>query len=209
MADPLATVADVQSRYPGPWSDSLAARVPSLLTDASTVVRTYTRQMFAPASTSTTETIRPIGDRIRLRQSPVTAVTAVAMVDTLQTSGLLTLPMGAWMWDGGQEIWIGGITTVINVPDEITQLLQYQTPLMRVSYTHGYTTMPDPVVTVVCSMICRVLDTPGPTSAPSSTVGGLSYRLSATAQDGVLGLTDAEMRMLAPFRRVGTTVELR
>lgn len=209
MADPLATVADVQSRYPGPWSDSVATRVASLLVDASTVVRTYTRQTFSAAPTTITETIRPIGDRLRLRQAPVTAVTAVGIVDTLQTNSLLVLPMGAWMWDGGQEIWIGAIQTVINLPDEITYLLQYQTPLMRVIYVYGYTTMPDPVVTVVCSMVCRVLDTPGPTSAPSSTVGGLSYRLSAAAQDGVLGLTDAEMRMLAPFRRAATTVELR
>lgn len=205
--NPLATPDDVTARYPGTLSADQAARLPSLLADASTVVRSYTRQQFDPATT--TERIRPIGERVLLRQRPVTAVTAVAIVDMLQNNNLLALPLGAWIWDGGQEIWIGAINPVINLPDDVTYLLQYETPLMQVTYQHGYGATPDDVVTVVCSMVCRVLDTPGPTSMSSSTVGALAYRLSPAAMDGVLGLTDGEMRMLAPFRRPATTVELR
>lgn len=203
----LATPDDVVNRYTGILGDDQAGRLPSLIGDASAVVRNYTRQTFDVATTA--ENIRPVGDRVRMRQMPVTAVTGVSIVDTLQTGGLLTLPMGAWMWDGGQEIWVGAINSVINLPDDITYLLQYQTPLMQVTYTHGYATTPPAVVAVVCSMICRLLDVPGPTSVTSQTVGALSYRLSATAMDGVLGLTDSEMRMLAPYRRPATTVELR
>lgn len=205
--NPLARIDDVASRYSGTLTDDQIPRVATLLADASTVVRSYTRKTFTVATT--TENIRPVGDRIRLRQTPVTAVSAVGIVNTLQSGNLLALPLGAWIWDGGEEIWIGAINTVINLPDDVSHLLQYQTPLMQVTWSHGYATVPDGVVTVVCSMVCRVLDTPGPTSAPSTTVGALSYRLSTTAQDGVMGLTDGELRMLTPYRRSGTTVELR
>lgn len=205
--DALAAPDDVAVRYPGTLSGDQMARVPALLGDASTVVRNYTRQQFSLATT--TENIRPIGDRLRLRQAPVTAVTAVSLVDTLTAGSLLPLPMGAWMWDGGQEIWLGAINTLINLPDDITELLQYQTPLVQVVYSHGYDATPDTVVTVVCSMVLRVLDLPGPVSVVSSTIGSLSYRLGVAAQDGVLGLTASEMRMLAPYRRAATTLELR
>jgi hypothetical protein len=207
--DTLAAFGDVAARYPGTLTGDQAARVPGLLADASTVVRSYTRQVFT--ASTTTEQIRPMGDRVRLRQAPVTAVTEVALVDTLTAGSLLILPMGAWMWDGGNEVWLGAITTVINLPDDITELLQYQTPLIQVAYSHGYPdgAMPDAVVTVVCSMVCRALDMPGPVSVASSTVGSLSYRLGTAAQDGILGLTASEMRMLTPFRRVATTAELR
>jgi hypothetical protein len=207
VSDPLATAEDVTNRYPGPLSADQLARLPGLLADASTVVRSYTRQEFSVDTT--TERIRPIGDRVRLRQAPVTAVSAVGVVNTLQVNNLVVLPLGAWMWDGGQEIWIGAIGSVINLPDDLTEILQYQVPLMQVTYTHGYATSPDTVITVVCSMVTRALDFPGVTSAASATVGGLSYRLTTTAQDGVLGLTASEMRMLGQYRRSATTMELR
>jgi hypothetical protein len=207
VAEPLALPTDVTNRYAGSLTTEDTTRVPALLADASAVVRSFTRQQFAAATT--TERIRPIGSRVRLRQSPVTAVGSLAIVDPLQDGELLVLPVGVWMWDGGQEIWLGEISPVINVPDEATLLLRYGTPLVQVSYTHGYPTVPDDVVTVVCSMVIRTLDTPGPTSMVMSTVDGLTYKLGGTAQDGVLGLTPSEQRVLAPYRRTATTVELR
>lgn len=205
--DPLATLGDLTARYPGTLTTDQQSRALALLGDASTVVRTYTRQTFTTATT--TERIRPIGDRALLRQAPVTAVTAVGLVDTLQSGNLVSLPMGAWMWDGGQEVWIGAISTVINLPDDVTELLQYQVPLMEVTYSHGYDAVPDPAIAVVCSIVCRALDLPTSGGVASQTVGALSYRLTAAGQDGVLGLTDSERLLLAPYRRSATTVELR
>ncbi|HEX5119848.1 MAG TPA: hypothetical protein VFW65_32075 [Pseudonocardiaceae bacterium] len=205
--EPLATLDDVTARYPGTLTQDQQGRAAALLTDASTVVRSFTRQQFTAGAS--TERIRPIGERLYLRQSPVVSVDAVAVVDVLATSGLLTLPLGAWMWDGGQEIWIGALNVVINLPDDIAELLEYEVPLVQVTYTHGYDTIPDPVISVVCSVVVRALDIPGPTGIVSQTVGGLSYRLSPAAQDGVLGLTDAERCLLAPYRRPASTVELR
>ncbi|SRR5437763_3397476 len=203
----LASTADVESRYPGEMSADNLARLPALLDDASAVVRSYTRQQFTTATT--TERIRPIGQTVKLPQKPVTAVNTVSLVDTLQSGNLLALPLGAWMWDGGQEVWIGGANVVINLPDDVSQLLQYQVPLVEVNYTHGYTTVPAEVVAVVCSMVIRFVDVPGPTGMQSQTVGPYGYRLSTTAQEGILSLTASEMRVLAPYRRSATTVELR
>lgn len=203
----FAQPTDVQNRYMGTVSSDNLARLPSLLADASAVVAAYCRQTFTTATT--TERIRPIGDRVRLRQSPVATVDSVALVDMLQASQLIMFPLGAWLWDGGQEIWLGGLNTVINLPDQVTHLLQYQTPLMEVTYTHGYADIPEPVVAVVCSMVLRFIDIPASVGMPSTTVGALSYRLSSTAEDGILGLTASEQRTLAPYRRAATTVELR
>lgn len=205
--DPLALVSDITSRYGGTLPAGSTGRIPSLLIDASAVVRSYTRQDFT--ASTTTERIRPIGDRVRLPQTPVTAVLNVAIVDPLESGGMLTLPLGVWLWDGGQELWLGGLRTVINLPDELTHLLEYQTPLMQVTYTHGWAAVPDAAVSVVCSMVSRAVDMPGPTSVIMQKVGELTYKIGTTAQDGVLGLTDAEQRMLAPYRRAANTVELR
>lgn len=137
------------------------------------------------------------------------SVNTVAMVDSLSGGDLITFPVGSWIWDGGAEIWIGGLREVINVPEAVTHFLEYQVPLMEVSYTHGYAQIPDPVVSVICAMIIRYIGIPASTGMPVNRVGEVEYRLSLPAQEGLLGLTDSEMRLLAPYRRPGTTVELR
>jgi hypothetical protein len=200
-------VDDVTARYQGTLSADNLARLPALIADASTVVTSFTRQQFVSATT--TERIRPIGDRVRLRQAPVASVGTVAMVDTLTTGNVIAFPIGAWIWDGGQEIWIGGLRTVINIPEALTHFLEFQIPLMEVTYTHGYTQIPDAVVTVICAMVIRYIGIPASTGMPVNRVGEVEYRLSLPAQEGLLGLTDSEMRLLAPYRRPGTTVELR
>lgn len=203
----LALVEDVTDRCQGALSTDNLARLPSLIADASTVVSSYCRQQFVLATT--TERIRPIGDRVRLRQAPVASVDTVAMVDTLHTGDLILFPLGSWIWDGGQEIWIGGLRTVINIPEALTHFLEFQVPLMEITYTHGYAEIPDPVVTVICAMVIRYIGIPASTGMPVNRVGEVEYKLSLPAQEGLLGLTDSEMRLLAPFRRPGTTVELR
>lgn len=204
---PLASVDDVMARYPGVLPTTAVARIPVLLADASVAVRSWCIQDFTLETT--TDRIRPIGSTVRLPQRPVQSVTAVSIVDTLQTGNVLNLPLGAWVWDGGEEVWIGAVQQVINLPDEVSWLLQNQVPLIEVVYSHGYATSPDPVVTVVCSMVIRSLDLPGPTAITDNTVGPVSYRTSNAAQEGILGLTDGEKRLLSRYRRAGTTVELR
>jgi hypothetical protein len=203
----LASVDDIQARYPGNLAADALTRIAALLDDASAVVRSYTRQQFTQSQTTTR--IRPVGHKVILAQRPVTSVDTVSLVDSLQPGGLIALPVGSWMWDGGAELWIGGLDVVVNLPDEVTQLLRYEIPLIEVTYTHGYAEVPADVVSVVCSMVARVIDIPGPVGMQYQTVGPFGYRLSATAQEGILSLTPSEQRVLDVYRRKTRTVELR
>ncbi|MBA8925936.1 hypothetical protein BC739_003135 [Kutzneria viridogrisea] len=178
-----------------------------LLGDASAVIRQHTRQAFTRAQT--TERIRPIGDKAVLPQHPVISVDSVAVVDPLQANNLLPIPLAAWLWDGGQELWLGQMGTVINLPEDTLDLFQFATPLLQVTYTHGWDTIPDIVKAVTCSMVLRSLDLPGPGGIASQTVGPFGYRLSSVAQDGILALSTSEQAMLAPYRRQAVSVELR
>jgi hypothetical protein len=205
--DPLATVADVQARYPATLSTADQARVQALLADASSVVRRFTRQQFT--SSQTTDRVRPIGYKARLPQRPVVSVTSVAIVDALQPGNLLPIPFAAWLWDGGDEIWLGQMDTVVNLPEDVLDLYRYNTPLIQVDYTHGYARVPDVVVAVACSMVLRNFDLPGAQGVASQQVGPFGYRLSTTGQDGILALSDSEKAALAPYRRQLATVELR
>lgn len=199
--DPLASLADVQARYP--VSPDQEARVGTLLADASTVVRSYTRTDFTV--TDTVARIRPIGGRIILPQRPVVAVNSVKVFDYNEN---LIVIVG-WMWDGGQEIWLLAGEVVINLAEGLRDLLRYNTPLCQVDYTHGYDAVPSDIVTVVCGMVIRALATPGYGSVQSQTAGPFSQRLSPAAVDGIVGLTASDRAILNGYRTSARTLELR
>lgn len=205
--DPLATVDDIQARYPATLSAPDRLRVQALLADASAVIRTFARQQFTQSQA--TDRVRPIGFKAVLPQRPVVSVQSVAIVDVLQPNNLLPLPFAAWLWDGGNELWLGQMDVVANMPEDVLDLYRYNTPLIQVDYTHGYATIPDPVVAVACSMVLRNFDLPGAQGVASQQVGPYGYRLSTTGQDGILALSDSEKAALAPYRRQLATVELR
>lgn len=207
MVDPLASLYDVQARYPVAISTSDQPRVQQMLVDASAVVRSFTRQQFTWSQS--TDRVRPIGHKLILPQKPVVSVDAVAIVDVLQAGNLLPIPLSAWVWDGGQEIWLGQMDVVVNLPEDVLDLYRHNTPLLQVTYTHGYAVVPDDVRAVVCNMVIRTLDLPGVGGAQSQMVGPYSYRLSNTGMDGILALSDSEQKMLTRYRRKGRTVELR
>lgn len=204
---PLAALADVQARYPTTIPTADEPRVQQLLADASAVVRTWTRQQFTQQQT--TERIRPIGNKVLLPQRPVVSVDSVAIVDVLQPNNLLPIPVAAWLWDGGSELWLGQMDIVVNLPEDVLDLFRYQTPLLQVAYTHGYAQVPDVAVAVTCSMTIRAYDLPGTSGMQAQNVGPFGYRLSAAGQDGILALSDSEKALLAPYRRQAATVELR
>lgn len=206
--DPLATLDDLESRYLGTIDSADQPRVLSLLADASAVVRRYTRQQFTKAQT--TERIRPVGYRLILPQRPVISVDSIGVVDAYQQGQVLPIPLGAALWDGGQELWFGQTNSVINLPEEVLALWEYATPLVEVVYTHGYEQSPDIVVAVVCSMVLRAVDLPSASGMQSQSVGPFRYQLSATAQDGIMSLTASERESLDVFRANKIrTVELR
>lgn len=202
MAALLAELTDVADRVPALAPDQ-ETRVQSLLSDASAVVRSYTKQDFTLAQSTTR--IRPIGGRLRLPQRPVIGVDSVKVFD--YNENLVTI--AGWMWDGGNEVWLLVGEVVINLAEGLRDLFRYNTPLCQVTYTHGYDQTPDDIVTVVCGMVGRALATPGYGSIQSQTAGPFSQRLSPAAIDGIVALTDSDRKILNRYGPRGSTVELR
>lgn len=199
---PLATPDDVQARMFRDLSVAEFGRVEVMLTDASAVIRNYTRQLFT--STRATERIRPIGYRLRLPHRPVVTVHSVMLVvrETL-------IPATGYIYDGADEIWLTDPGQIINLPETAYEWLATHTPVAEVDYTSGYATTPPDVVGVACSMITRSLSAPGAGGIISEAVGEYTYRLSDAAAQGPLTLTDTEKAILAAYRRPGVAVELR
>lgn len=201
---PLVSVADVLTRLPdGVTVD--AARVGALARDVSAAVRSYTKQDFTVRES--VGKVRPVGYRLKLPQAPVVAVTSVAV---RLPGGSGTTPLPGWYWDGSNEVWLLNESQVINLPEELGEVLAWQTPMCHVTYTHGYEQTPDDVVGVVCSALVRVVTAPGGGGVVSEAVGEYSYRLSDAAVQGPMMLTQAEKDALSSYRpRRTATAELR
>lgn len=199
---PLAQSSDVTARLPATLTVP-TGRMTALIADASAVVRSYTKQQFTQSQT--TERIRPIGYRIRLPQKPVVSVDSLSLI--LNNAAPVAFP-GFW-WDGSDEVWLLNENQVINLAEELMYALRYETPVALIQYTHGYSTTPDDVLAVVCSMITRTLTAPGLGGVVSEGVGEYNYRLSDAAAQGALTLTDSEKSVLSSYRRRTTVLESR
>lgn len=174
---PLATIADLEDRLGRSFSTDETARAYALLDDASAKVRAYTRQQITESTS--TDRVRTRNGVVRLPQRPVTAVTAVA--DTLATA------LDA-VWDGGE------------------QLRLYFDGYVDVTYTHGYATVPDDIVTVVAGVAARsfsgYLAGPAVWQQPSAaltpdTIGAIIPAPAATAP----AFTDDDKAILDGYRR--------
>ena len=203
---PLVSVNDVVSRLPsGITVDD--ARVVALIQDASASVRNFTKQDFT--INTTTLNIRPQGYRIKLPKKPVLDVVSLQLKLPGSTAGVYTTVPG-WYWDGSDEVWLTDGSSIINLAEEVITALRWHTPTCRVTWKHGYDEVPDGVVGVVCSMITRLITAPGLGGVISETVGEFSYRLSDTAVQGPMALTEAEKFTLQDYQPKGSkTIELR
>lgn len=202
---PLVVVDDIQARLPSAFAATIEApRAIALIKDASAAVRRYTKQDFTV--NQSTVSIRPIGYRLKLPQRPVISVDNI----TVKLPGGAQSVIPGWYWDGSDEVWLVNAGSIINLSEELLFILQWQTPVCQVTYTHGYTLVPDDVMGVVCSMVVRVLTAPGLGGVISESVGEYSYRLSDTAAQGPMALTQAEKDTLKAYLpRRASTAELR
>lgn len=201
---PLASVDDIVVRVPSAV-DVPVDRTTALIADASAVVRSFTRQQFTVSQT--TDRIRPIGYRVRLPQRPVVSVDGLSL---LLLNNVVPQPFPGWWWDGSDEVWLVTGDQVINLAEELQFALRWQTPICLVQYTHGYTTTPDDVVTVIGSMVTRALGAPGMGGVVQEGAGQFTYRISDVAAQGVVALNDAEKEILKRYRPYrNATAELR
>lgn len=206
MTTTLAELSDVEDRLGRDLTDTETGRTVAALRDASAVVRRYTRRTFT--AETTTQRLRPVGYTVRLLQRPVTAVTAVSVIG----DGGTAIPIPAWAWDGGSELWVyGDSEQVINLPEAIADLWAYRTPMVEVTYTHGFAEIPDDVVAVVAGKAVVALSLPasGGGVMSSETADAYSYQLAGFARSGPLGLSQADREILNAYRPGARSIELR
>lgn len=185
-AEPLATIADVECRLGRTLTDVEADRMECLLRDASAAVRAYTGQ-YLSLVTDDPVRLKVKGGAIRLPQRPVVEVAAVT--NTTGTTLLHT-------WDAGPQIWLSSYLPVANATYG-----RRGTTYVDVVYTHGYATIPDDIVAVVCQIAARALGTAADqTGVQSETIVSYSYQLGAAAAAGGLGMLPAERQVLDRYK---------
>lgn len=201
--DALAEVDDVLARLPPGILNPQDPRIQAVLNDVSAVVRNYVRRDFT--TTQYVARLRPNGWRIRLPQRPVVSVDQVQLIVYQET-----ITLAGWFWDGLDEIYLaldGDI--IINLSETVLDWMRDFSPVAQVTYSAGYAEVPADVVAVTCSAAVRTLTTPSFGATDREGVGEYNVSLTATAALGALALNDAEKSMLAKYRRIGATAELR
>ncbi len=208
----LAQVADVEARIGRAIVDSERTQVTTMLRDASAVVRNYTRKTFTPV-VGDVLVLRPTGNTVRLPQRPVNAVTSVTLIapEGENNTDNLRIPLPVWYFDGIDELWIygGPNNQIINLPEALWDLWQNRTPLVEVTYDHGYADIPDEVIAVVAGMVVRTQTTPGRGNVSSESAGDYHYSVSFQVQLGPLALSDPERMLLNTYKNKMNTIELR
>lgn len=201
----LATLDDLEQRLGRDMTDVEAARVDALLADASAMVRAFTGQDFAVVEDDQV-TLRGQGGTIRLPQRPVTAVTSVVAIGG---DGAPDVTVVDWVWDGIDQIRIGEGSFVINLPAVWWDDDGYP-GTYRVTYSHGYETVPADVVAVVCGMVMRTLTAPTMAGGVrSETIGPYSYQLDAAGTGLSVAMSQADRDALKRYRRTEGMISVR
>jgi len=185
--DPLATEDDVETELTRALTSAEAVRVAGLLTQASRLVRRKTRQTFTLATS--TDVLRITHSEIRLPQRPVTAVSEVALVGY---DGVTTYPV-PFVWDGLDMVTLFGEQQVLNLPE---LLKDYAASTAAVTYTHGYSTIPDDVVGITARMVARVYLAPGTPGVSYQSTGPFSYRVTDGYNPGLVTLAQEDVDAL-------------
>lgn len=213
--EPLATFDDVNVRL-GRDGSADVDRISALLIDASAAVRSYTGQQFTAATETRRLRVRshpntpiePSGHFVILPQRPVTAVASV-----LSVAGS-AIP---FVWDGEGYTGPGNYDRVYLWANlygaQGDWQTQYPRPLrdrVDVTYTHGYATIPDEIVGVVCQIVGRALGTtPDSSALTDETLGSYSYRIGAAAASGAFGMLPAETAILDGYKRPAGSIKVR
>lgn len=195
MAD-LATVADLEARLERDLDGTEITRAEALLKGASARVRSYTGQQFDLVADDE-QRIRVKSGKVRLPQRPVTAVSSIADMSGNDV---------AFTWHAGDLVHLDALGVIPRF-----DLEPYRSPpaWVDVTYSHGYTTIPDDVVEVVCQMALRAFGTPAETSGISrESIDDYSYSVGAAAASGALGMLSDERAALDVYRRRGGTIRV-
>ena len=204
----LACVSDVETRLGRSFTGEEAGRVAVLLDDASALIQSYTRQSFSPP-TADTIVLRESAGVVRLPKRPVTAVTSVVLVGL---NGTPDITVVGWGWDGLDAVDVSGWDSVmVNLPEWVNDR-SWLPATYRVTYTHGYATVPADIVALVCAMVGRTMAAPSTASGlTSETIGSYSYRTAEPGMGVTVALTASDKELLdaAGYRRKAATTQVR
>jgi hypothetical protein len=194
----LATASDL-TRFGYP------AIATTFLDRASVRVRAYTKQTLTRVVNDTVPNLRTVDGSVRLPQRPADKPTAVAVDNGL---GLVT-PIQAWGFNGRRVIcphilsrehwhrWDWSSTTAGWPGPWLAACLCVATTV-TLTYSHGYTVIPDPVLDIVCSVAVRLAYTPmGMESGiRQESVGDYGVTYSVDSLDTASGLLPGEKASL-------------
>ena len=202
----LASQADLESRLGRALTPAEEARVEALLADASALVRAFTGRSFTLTEDQEI-TLRAVGGRILLPQTPVIEVTRITAVGG--SDALPDFTVADWTFDGIDTVHIGSGACVINLPEAWWDSEDGYPGTYRVVYSHGDATVPADVLSVVCAMALRPLTTPKMVGGVvSETIGSYSYRLDAAGGGLGVAMTAEDRKVLNRYRRKATTIRV-
>lgn len=152
-----------------------AATAAAFLVRASVRVKSYARQEIA-AGSSTVDLRYPF----LLPQRPVVSVTSVSWLADDGTAEALTLY---------SDYSIEGQKVICDA---------YKDKVLRVAYSHGFSTIPDELKEIVCAVAARMAATPAGLAAgyQSESADGETIGYGSDAFAGVAELTKAEKRVI-------------
>lgn len=195
----LVTVADFAALMGRTFTPGQEMQAQALLDQASSVVRAYTRQDIARATTTDTFTLRRAdhslhrcGGVVTLPQRPVVDIGSVEVGGTLTSD---------W-WQDGNELLLRSWTW--GQPPAA-----HRAPQVTVTYTHGWDPVPGDITAIVMQAANRVLV--NPSQIRSETVGGESVTFLIPSAGEALGvlLSRTEQKVLDRYRLTAGTMRVR
>jgi hypothetical protein len=204
---PLASDTDVIARLGRELNPVEAARIDALLKDGSAHIRRYTREDFVFVANDVM-TIRASRGSVRLPGRPIQSVSSVLALSGLP--GVPNIQVTWYQFDGIDRITIPdpAMSGIINLPEAWYELGWF-TDTYQVTYTHGYTEVPDDVLSVLCTAVISVLTAPTMAAGViGESVGGYSYRMQRTGGGISVALKEADIDSLADYRDKEGTIQV-
>lgn len=180
----FATKPELEAFLNRTFESAESTQVTAVLDYATAVIRNYTNQTISQATT-TDEVFDPQGrDVLVLPEVPVTAVTAVKVVAADDTETTLTFGVNEdyWWRSNGLLYRVGGNWGTARNS-------------VKVTYTHGYATIPDDIKLATLQLASKVMDNPH--NIRQESVGSYSVTY-AGASDELL--VSSVRPMLAAYR---------
>lgn len=171
---------------------------PGYLNRASERVRTYTGQTISRVVNDTAQV--PVRDfEAYMPQLPADKPTVV------QFDGVTFLENSAWYWDPIQYR-LCGVNPYITSANFTGWWWRQNNRYVDVTYSHGFTTVPDTIKEIVCAIAFRMSNTPGAAEGGTrqESVGGVAITYASEALSAGASLTASEkasLDLVVPRRR--------